>query len=232
MSAPETTLEDIALRDAGLGASSAVAGGVAQGTGVGPALEEEQRNSTEEVEEHEEHNTVPWDARTEPDAEKAPVRPTISRASSAPYSVFSKRKKNYIVFLASFAGFFSPLSAAIYFPALNPLAADLGVSNGLINLTITSYMIFQGLAPTFMGDLADASGRRPAYIIGFIIYIGACIGIALQNSFAALLVLRCIQSTGSSGTVALGNGVVADISTSSERGQYLGFAIGGMLVGV
>lgn len=65
--------------------------------------------------------------------------------------------------MASWAGFFSPVSGQIYFPALVPLATDLHVSNSLINLTLTSYMIFQGLAPTFVGDFADAAGRRPAY---------------------------------------------------------------------
>ena len=122
-------------------------------------------------------------------------------------------------------GFFSPLSANIYFPALNSLAADLKVSNELINLSLTSYMIFQGLAPTIFGDLADMTGRRPTYILGFIIYIGANVGLALQNKYAALLVLRCLQSTGSSGTVALGNGVVADIASSGERGKFMGMSV-------
>jgi MFS family permease len=63
-------------------------------------------------------------------------------------------------------------------------------------------MIFQGLAPTVFGDLADMAGRRPAYIIAFTIYLGANIGLALQNSYAALFILRCIQSTGSSGAIA------------------------------
>lgn len=147
------------------------------------------------------------------------------------YSIYSKRQKQFIIVMTSCAGFFSPLSANIYFPALNSLSADLHVSSSLINLTLTSYMIFQGLAPTLMGDLADMSGRRPAYIIGFIIYIGACVGIALQDSFVALFVLRCLQSTGSSGTIALGSGVVADVSTSAERGTYMGWATSGMLIG-
>lgn len=92
-------------------------------------------------------------------------------------------------------------------------------------------MIFQGLAPTFFGDLADAAGRRPVYIIGFIIYIGACIGLALQTSLPALLVLRCIQSSGSSSTVALASGVVADVATSAERGSYMGWVTSGTLLG-
>ena len=129
--------------------------------------------------------------------------------SSGPtYSSFTIRQKRWIVFLASWGGFFSTLASNIYFPALNALAKDLNVTDGVINLTLTSYMIFQGLAPTIFGDIGDMRGRRPAYILGFVIFIGANIGLALQNSYAALFVLRCLQSTGSSGTVALGNGVV------------------------
>lgn len=141
--------------------------------------------------------------------------------SGPAYSVFSSRPRQFIVFMLACAGFFSPLSANIYFPALNALSADLKVSNELINLSLTSYMIFQGLAPTVFGDLADMTGRRPTYILGFIIYIGANVGLALQNNYATFLVLRCLQSTGSSGTVALGNGVVADIASSGERGKFM-----------
>lgn len=164
----------------------------------------------------------------------------LHQAPSGPaYSIFSDRQRKIIVFMVACASFFSPLSANIYFPALNALSRDLKVSNELINLSLTSYMIFQGLAPTVFGDLADMTGRRPAYVLGFIIYIGlafhrqprqfllilkpgANIGLALQNNYVALLVLRCLQSTGSSGTVALGNGVVADIASSGERGKFMG----------
>ncbi|KJY00824.1 MFS transporter like protein [Zymoseptoria brevis] len=162
---------------------------------------------------------------TEPDLE-AP----LSRTSTAPFSVFTTPQKRFIVFMVSLASFFSPLSANIYFPALNTLSRDFNVSPSTMNLTLTSYMIFQGLAPTLFGDLADMAGRRPAYLIGFAIYLGACIGIALCDSFAALLVLRCLQSSGSSSTIALGLGVVADIATSAERGVWMGWATSGPMI--
>lgn len=57
------------------------------------------------------------------------------------YSVFTISQRRYIIFMASWAGFFSPVSSQIYFPALNTLARDLHVSNSLINLTLTSYMV-------------------------------------------------------------------------------------------
>lgn len=57
------------------------------------------------------------------------------------YSVFKRNERRFIVFMASWAGFFSPVSSQIYFPALNTLASDLHVSSSLINLTLTSYMV-------------------------------------------------------------------------------------------
>ncbi|EXJ92226.1 hypothetical protein A1O3_00776 [Capronia epimyces CBS 606.96] len=159
-------------------------------------------------------------------------RTTTSASWAGPvHTVFTPGQKRFIVFMAAWAGFFSPVSGNIYLPALNPLATDLKVSDTLINLTLTSYMIFQGLAPAFFGDFADAAGRRPAYIVCFVIYILANIGLALQNDYAALFVLRCFQSTGSSATIAMCSAVVADIATAAERGKYMGFTLAGSLLG-
>lgn len=78
---------------------------------------------------------------------------------------------------------------------------------------------------------SDNAGRRPAYVICFVLYMAANLGLALQNSYAALMVLRCLQSAGSSGTIALANGVVGDLVTSAERGSYIAFAALGTVLG-
>jgi MFS family permease len=110
--------------------------------------------------------------------------------------------------------------------------------------------IFQGLAPSFFGGFADIAGRRPAYAgklisstprrilpcaydmtVCFAVYIVANIGLALQNSYPALFVLRCVQSTGSSATIAMCSAVVADVATAAERGKYMGAAYSGSLLG-
>ncbi len=115
------------------------------------------------------------------------------------YSTFDKKTRRGIMFLIALAGFFSPLSANIYFPALNYIAADLKVSPESMNLTITAYLICQGLVPFIVGDLADNLGRRPVYIAVFVVYLAANLGLALQRSYPALLALRILQSSGSSG---------------------------------
>jgi multidrug resistance protein len=83
----------------------------------------------------------------------------------------------------------------------------------------------------FIGDFADRTGRRPAYIICFIIYIASNIGLALQNSYTALIVLRCLQSSGISSSVALSAATVADVSTKQERGSMMGFVMAGNFMG-
>ena len=122
------------------------------------------------------------------------------KITEPPFSTFSRTEKRWITFAASFAAMFSGLSSFIYYLAVVPLARDLGVSLQLINLTITSYLIVAGIAPAFMGDMADQTGRRPVYILTFSLYFGANIGLAVQKSYPALLVLRMVQSAGSSGS--------------------------------
>ncbi|RDA92665.1 hypothetical protein CP533_3730 [Ophiocordyceps camponoti-saundersi (nom. inval.)] len=156
------------------------------------------------------------------EAEGQPLAPTLT---GPPYSVFTTWQKRAIALGAAGAGFFSPLTAMVFLPALTAIAHDLDVTIAEINLTITTYMVFQGITPTLIGSLADTGGRRPAYILCFVIYIAANIGLALTPNYGALMALRCLQSAGSSSTIALCTAVVADVVTSAERGQYVGFTL-------
>ena len=154
----------------------------------------------------------------------------IAASTQPVHSAFGKHEKRFIVLMVTMASFFSPLSGQIYYPIMPTLVQNYHLSNALVNLTISTYMILQGLAPSFMGTFADTGGRRPAYILAFAIYTAANIGLALQNSYAALMVLRCIQSAGSSGTVSFGYGVIADIATPAERGMYIGPMAAGVMI--
>ncbi|EXM16391.1 hypothetical protein RAB80_008984 [Fusarium oxysporum f. sp. vasinfectum] len=73
---------------------------------------------------------------------------------------------------------FSTLSTFVYLPALTPISRDLSVSITLMNLTVTSYLVVAGIAPAFIGDIADQSGRKPVYILMFLLMLAANLGIA------------------------------------------------------
>ncbi|KAI1828451.1 major facilitator superfamily domain-containing protein [Xylaria intraflava] len=149
-----------------------------------------------------------------------------------PYSIFDKRQKALIILLVSVAATFSGFASNIYFPALPTIARDLDVTVELISLTVTSYLIFQGIAPSFWGPLSDARGRRVTYCGTFLVFLGACIGLAETRNYATLIVLRSLQSSGSASTIAVGSAVIGDITTREERGGFMGIFQAGLLAPV
>ncbi|KAI7881315.1 MFS general substrate transporter [Lichtheimia hyalospora FSU 10163] len=129
------------------------------------------------------------------------------------------------------AGLLSPLTGNIYFPALNSIQEELHTTTELVNLTITLYMVLQGVSPAFWGAFADAWGRRPIYLTTLAVYLGTCIGCALAPNYPALLVLRMLQAFGSSSVIAIGAGVISDIALPSERGRLSSLVASGQILG-
>ncbi|CAK4033496.1 transporter AQR1 [Lecanosticta acicola] len=151
--------------------------------------------------------------------------------SGPPYTIFTPRAKMFIVIAVSISSLISPSGATTFYPALDTIAADYHVTPTLINLSLTTYMIAQAIAPALIAGMSDHNGRRLSYMLCFVIFLLADIGLALQRNYAALLVLRMVQAFGCSAAIALSNAVVADIATSAERGRYMGYATAGLLFG-
>lgn len=139
---------------------------------------------------------APHASQTAPDEEEVM---THFSTQEEVYTIFRRWEKVYIVSLITLAAWFSTLSSFIYYPVITFVARDVRTTVANVNLTVTSYMIMSGIAPAVIGDLADQAGRRPTYMIALVVYLCANIGIAVQNSFVALLLLRMLQSAGISG---------------------------------
>ncbi|KAG8897416.1 hypothetical protein FRC01_011349, partial [Tulasnella sp. 417] len=162
-----------------------------------------------------------------------PTESTPGPTSPAPFSAFTKREKWIIVAMAGMAGIFSPISGAIYFPAIPTIANEFNTSISLINLTVTVYMIAQGVSPVIWAPFADVHGRRPIFIACLSLLAVSCIALAVipTSAWWLLLLLRIFQSSGSASTIALGGGVISDIATPAERGGYLGIITLGAMLG-
>ncbi|TCD66496.1 hypothetical protein EIP91_001321 [Steccherinum ochraceum] len=126
----------------------------------------------------------------------------------------------------------SPLTSNSYFPAIPTIANVFHVDTELVNLTVTVYMIFQGVSPMVWGPLSDKWGRRLMFIGCLLLLSISCVGVALTptDAYWLLLVLRCVQAAGSASTVAIGAGVIGDIAVIAERGNFFGvYSIGPMV---
>ncbi|KAL4976003.1 major facilitator superfamily domain-containing protein [Aspergillus desertorum] len=157
----------------------------------------------------------------EVDTEKAAASATET-AIPEPYCITSTQGKIFIISLTSIAMVITMIATNIVLPVLPILQAEYGVSTTQMNLLITVFSLVQGITPALMSALSDLQGRRIAWMITLSLYTAANIGLAVQDSYVALIVLRCLQSLGSSCAIPFGFAVAADISSPAERGRYIG----------
>lgn len=151
--------------------------------------------------------------------------------TAPPHSRFSRSFKTVLIAQCAFTGFFSTIAGAIYYPVLSVIERKFNIDEQLVNVTVVVYFVFQGLAPTLMGGFADSLGRRPVVLIAIIIYFGACVGLACTQTYAQIIVLRCLQAAGISPVIAINSGIMGDITTRAERGGYVGYAAGFQVLG-
>ncbi|KAH9909775.1 major facilitator superfamily transporter [Xylariomycetidae sp. FL2044] len=138
------------------------------------------------------------------------------------YTTWSVRDRRLLVILLGYLALASSLTANIYFPLIDLLAVRYGVSVQAINLTITLYIVVQGIVPSFWSPLSDTLGRRPVYLATFTVFTIASLVLSIvDRNYPALLVLRALQSVGASGIVSLAYATVADVVVHAERGAYL-----------
>lgn len=155
----------------------------------------------------------------------------ITAETGAPYTLLSYGQKWGMVAVLTMCGFWSSLGSPIYYPALRQLEKEFNVDENMINITVVVYLMFQGIAPTVCGGLADCYGRRPIILGGMLVYVVASIGLARAPSYGVIMFLRCVQSIGISPTIAISSGVVGDFTLKHERGTFVGATSGFVLLG-
>jgi hypothetical protein len=76
---------------------------------------------------------------------------------AAPYSAFSPRKRRFILGIVTAAGFFGPLSGAIYLPALPLFETIFKASATAISATVSVYMVVFAIAVSYPPRLPGPS---------------------------------------------------------------------------
>lgn len=134
---------------------------------------------------------------------------TLAKAETMP-SPLSISRGEFIALIAALMATNS-LAIDIMLPALQQIGAALGVADeNARQLVVTAYIIGFGVSQLVFGPVSDRLGRRGPLIGGMVLYIAGALSAAFAPSFAALLVLRCIQGVGAAATRVITVSVVRD----------------------
>ncbi|ORX45274.1 MFS general substrate transporter [Hesseltinella vesiculosa] len=101
-----------------------------------------------------------------------------------------------------------------------------------VQLTTSLFILFGGIGPIFWASMSDFYHvRRFLYLVSLLIFTVASAGCALVTNIWLLVVLRCIQSVGTSVTMSVGAGTVSDCWEVTERGSAFSVLFVGQFFG-
>lgn len=103
-----------------------------------------------------------------------------------------------------------PLSTDLYLASLPSLANVFAVAPGVVQLTLSLFVIGFGGAQLVVGPLSDRYGRRPVVLGGLALYVAATILCGLAPSIEVLITARFLQALGCCTAVVMGRTIVRD----------------------
>ncbi len=120
---------------------------------------------------------------------------------------------------------FASISTDLYLPAMPVMARSLRAADGMIELSISGYLVGFSLGQLFWGPISDRFGRRPAIAFGLVLFIIGSSGCALAEHFSTLIFWRIIQALGACASVALSRAMVRDLYQGAKGAQMLSILV-------
>ena len=139
--------------------------------------------------------------------------------SAAPAPVLERPP--YLILVAISA--VGPLALNIFVPSMPGLQAEFGVSYGVVQLTLTLYIIGMAVCQLGYGPLSDRFGRRPVLLGGIALFVLASILASLATSIGVLIAARLLQAIGGASGLVLSRAIVRDLYDRDRSASVLGY---------
>ncbi|GAA5856681.1 hypothetical protein JCM8547_005927 [Rhodosporidiobolus lusitaniae] len=130
-------------------------------------------------------------------------------------------KKWTQVLLASLLCFTAGFSSAIVTGGMPEMAAGFHVSEEVINLVVTVFVVGFGLGPLFQSPLSEIFGRRIVYICCMFFHFVFMIPECVSDSVAVLMVFRFLSGLSVAGVMCNAAGTIGDVFAINERGNKM-----------
>ncbi len=134
----------------------------------------------------------------------------------------SSQRSGRILIVLFLGVLMAAMDIAMLGPAKPAIQETFGVDERLGSWILNAFVLFNLMGVPVMSKMADIFGRRPIFVTVVLLFAGGGLVVATAQSFAMLLVGRCIQGLAASGIFPVAAAVTADTFAPSMRGRALG----------
>ncbi|CAH0034067.1 unnamed protein product [Clonostachys rhizophaga] len=114
---------------------------------------------------------------------------------------------------------FSTAASSIYTSTYQQMEESFGNSRKISVLGLSLFVLGIGCGPLFFSPLSEFFGRRPIYLVAWILYVIWTIPQAVANNIATMLVARFLAAFSGGTFLAVAGGTVGDLFSKDEL-QY------------
>ncbi|MEV6217044.1 MFS transporter [Nocardia sp. NPDC051833] len=113
------------------------------------------------------------------------------------------------------------MATTIYLPGMPALGADIGASEGVLQLSVAVFVVFAALPVVAWGRAAERYGRVPAFVAAGVLFVLASAALAVISNAPELLGLRVLQAIGAGGIAVVGRMMIKDLFTGADLARQL-----------
>jgi|HigsolmetaAR203D_1030402.scaffolds.fasta_scaffold01178_3 DHA1 family bicyclomycin/chloramphenicol resistance-like MFS transporter len=116
-----------------------------------------------------------------------------------------------------------PLSIDMYLASFPAIADEFGVSEGMVQLTLSSYFVGLAMGQMVVGPLSDRFGRRLPITIGMTVYALASLVAVLAPSVGVLIAVRFFQALAGCAGMVIARAIVRDLFNPRDSVRVLSY---------
>jgi EmrB/QacA subfamily drug resistance transporter len=137
-----------------------------------------------------------------------------------------------VLIAVTLVSFLSPFMGSSINIALPQIGSEFAMDAISLSWIATAFLLTVTILVLPFGKIADIYGRKKILAWGTIIFTAASFLLAISNSAAMLIYLRCIQGAGSALTFSTQIAILTSAFPASERGKVIGLSIGATYFGL
>ncbi|UQZ88913.1 Bcr/CflA family drug resistance efflux transporter [Deltaproteobacteria bacterium Smac51] len=120
---------------------------------------------------------------------------------------------------------FDSVAIDMYLPAFKTIEGDLGLGQGMMQMSLSVFLLGLAVGQGLSGPLVDSLGRRAPLLAGIVIFGVASAVVAMSVNFPMLMVGRFAQGLGGAAGLVIPRAIVSDLYEAKDATKIFTFLI-------